>query len=394
MAEGIDVHEQVQEVQSGGVPADIAQLMELSLNGGVAQQQEPQQPAQQQEPTQTQEPVVQTDSFAPFKEKFGYQSPEDAIKEIEELRVLKASPAQVLKFENEQSEKLFTAIQKGEHNKVLEILSQQERLDSLTKAEVNGDNAEAIIKLAMSIENSSLSKDEIDFQFKQNYSLPKPPKEIKQRDTEDDEEFAERKADYDDALATWKELETNIAMKKSIAAKMAIPKLEAAKSKIVLPEFEDEVDEGYAQYLKVLEDRQKAEPEIQAEYGTFTPKTIEQKVKFIDEANKIDFEFQFEPDSESFNQAREMALDINKFFNSFKSADGKPDRKGFLEALYFGLNRTKVITEAIKQGKNAAIKASLPDNSGGPQRQFPQTQEPSELDKLMQASLNPYSRTR
>ena len=100
MAEDIaEVKDQVQTQQSGGVPAEIAQLMELSLNGGVAPQntEEVKQPvvtttAPASTTTQTQEPVVQTDSFAPFKEKFGYQSPEDAIKEIEELRGFKANP--------------------------------------------------------------------------------------------------------------------------------------------------------------------------------------------------------------------------------------------------------------------------------------------------------------
>jgi hypothetical protein len=39
--------------------------------------------------------------------------------------------------------------------------------------------------------------------------------------------------------------------------------------------------------------------------------------------------------------------------------------------------------EAMKQAKNAVLKSILPDNSGGIQRQFPQTQEPNELDQMM-----------
>ena len=51
------------------------------------------------------------------------------------------------------------------------------------------------------------------------------------------------------------------------------------------------------------------------------------------------------------------------------------------------MNKDKIIREAINQGKNAMLKASLPDNSGnqGMNRQPIVTAgEPSELDKQMQ----------
>lgn len=398
MAEDIPVSTEQQQEAQPAIPVELAQMMELSLNGG-----QPSAPVTPDTPivtdpqaATTQDPLTppaSTDPFAIFKEKYGFQAPEDVIKEIDELRVFKANPTPAeIKFENETSEKLFRALQKGERSEVYKVLAQQEKLESLTTAEVNNENAESIIKMAISLKNSDLTPQEIDFQYKQDYTLPKPPKEPVQKATETDEEFDDRKAEYNESLTEYNERVSNIEMKRSIAAKMAKPELEAAKSKIVLPEFDEDIDEGYVQYLKTLEARPAIEAEIQAEYNAFTPKTIEAKIPFIDEANKINFEFQYEPDGESFNKAVEMAKDINKFFNEFKTADGKPDRKGFLEALYFGLNRNKVITEAIKQSKNATIKASLPDNSSGPQRQFPQHQELSELDRMMQASLNGYAR--
>ena len=124
-----------------------------------------------------------------------------------------------------------------------------------------------------------------------------------------------------------------------------------------------------------------------------TPKVLETKVNFNDEANKIAFEFQYEPDSESFSKVIETICDNQLFESAFLDQDGNLDRKKFADVIYYGLNKDKIIMEALKQAKNATIKSMLPDNSsGGHNRQLPQGQEMSDLDKLMQASLQGYGR--
>lgn len=389
------VEPQAAQPSAPAIPADVAQMMEMSLSIGKPTANPYQQPTQVDippttinneipetpvTPDQTTTPIVQ-DVFQPFKEKFGYQSAEDAIKEIEELRLLKANPpaSTEYKYENDESKKLAAAISKGDRKEVYNILAKQEKIESLISTEVNKDNAAEIIKLGMQLKNSELTPQEVEFLYKQEYIAPKEPV---QKATEDEDEFAERHNE-------WKEKVEMIEMKRVVAAKMAKPELESHKSKLVLPEIDTEVDEGYDQYLKMLEDRPRLQAELSQEYKTLTPKSIEARVKFVDEANKIDFEFQYEPDVESFNQTVELVSDGEKLQKRFLNQEGKPDRKGFLEALHFGLNKEKIILEAIKQSKNATIKASLPDNSsGGLQRQFPQRQELSEVDKLMQASLS------
>src|SRR6185503_19729002 len=94
----------------------------------------------------------------------------------------------------------------------------------------------------------------------------------------------------------WKEKVEYIETKRVIAAKIAQPDLEAAKSKIVFPEIENKVDDGYVQYQKMLEEQDKINLEIGESYQKLTPKNLEIKVPFIDEPNKINFEFQHEPD--------------------------------------------------------------------------------------------------
>ena len=380
------------------ISPDVQQMMEISLKGFVPQQQTAQ--ASQElpmavEPTAQVQQVVEakvetvvepTFTFDILKDKFGYEKPDDVISEIEQLRSLKNNPAKPeIKFENELSEKLFKAIQSGKEDEVYKYLSEKNRLELLTSQEVNKDSAADIIKLGMQLKYKDLTPQEIDYKFNKEFALPKQPIQTIE---ESDEEFAEK-------LSEWKERVADIEMNKIIEAKLIKPELDGAKSKLVLPTLEEATDEGYAQYLKMLEDIPKLDAEVKEAYKSFVPKQIETKLKFTDEASKIDFEFQYEPDNESFKKAVELASDQDLFFNSFINSDGTPNRKGFLEFIYKGLNAERMVTEAIKQGSNARMKALLPDNSsGGLNRQSPSIIEQSELDKQMQASLLGFQRNR
>jgi hypothetical protein len=382
------------------ISPDVQQMMEMSLKGFVPQQQtaqanqelpmavEPTAQAQVQQVVEAKvETVVEpTFTFDILKDKFGYEKPDDVISEIEQLRSLKNNPAKPeIKFENELSEKLFKAIQSGKEDEVYKYLSEKNRLESLTSQEVNKDSAADIIKLGMQLKYKDLTPQEIDYKFNKEFALPKQPIQTIE---ESDEEFAEK-------LSEWKERVADIEMNKIIEAKLIKPELDGAKSKLVLPTLEEATDEGYAQYLKMLEEMPKLDAEVKEAYKSFVPKQIETKLKFTDEASKIDFEFQYEPDNESFKKAVELASDQDLFFNSFINSDGTPNRKGFLEFIYKGLNAERMVTEAIKQGSNARMKALLPDNSsGGLNRQSPSIIEQSELDKQMQASLLGFQKNR
>lgn len=355
---------------------ELATMMAINLNGGIP----PQAASENQEVVVEEQQQIVPATFEILKEKFGYESPEAAVAEIESLRVLKSQPpvTEAPKFENEFNEKLYKAIQSGQVKEVTQLLAQQERLDSLTTNEVNESNAADIIKLGMQLEYKTLTQAEIDYKFNKQYALPKEPV---QTDSELDEEFANRKAE-------WQEKVTDIQMSRMIDAKMAIPKLETAKSQIKLPEIPISVDDDYVQYRKMLDEQIKVDEEVKEAYKSFTPKHIETKIPFTDEANKIGFEFQYEPSSEAFNKSLGMALDINTFFDSFKKSDGTPDRQKFLDAIHFAMNKESILTEAMKQAKNATIKSFLPDNiNNNGQRISPtMTGELSELQKQMQAA--------
>lgn len=381
MADNI-VETQELSVEQQQQQQEVANMMAISLNGGLP----PEVVNNETQVVVEEEKPVVTDFFGTIKEKWGYETQEAALAEFEQLRSLKEKhPVQEIKFENEDSEKLFKLLQTGNTSEVYEVLAQQQKINALVSSEVNASTAGDIIKLGLQLKHKDLTQDEINYKFNKQYGLPKEPV---QSASELDEEFLERKAN-------WEEQVRDIEMSRIIDAKLLKPELESAKSQIKLPELPVQEDESYTQWKKTLEEDSKLAEERERVYKSLTPKSVETKLNFKDDANKINFDFQFEPDSEGFNKSVDMALDISKFFDSFVKSDGTPDREGFLKAIHFATNKDAYLLEAMKQAKNATIKSFLPDNSnGGTQRQFPQGQELSELDKMMQASLNGFQPTR
>lgn len=322
--------------------------------------------------------VVPEFKFDTFKEKYGFQKPEDIEAEITELRQLKANPPKSEPtFENEENKKFYQSVAKGDRKAVAAILLQQERLDELVSAEVTKDTAAAIIKMGMEVKYKDLTKDQIEYRYNKIHGNPKEPV---QKDTEDDDEFKAR-------VDQWKDEVADKEMERLIEAKLVKPDLEAAKTKLVLPDISSEVDPEYIQWKNSLEaNRERDEKAVQM-YKAFKPEDLKFTLDFIDEANKINSKFDFIPDAESFRKAQELVTDIDKFDSLYTNSDGSPNRKQWMLDVYFLANKEKIISEAMKQAKNATIKAQLPDNSqGGMVRQLPTQVEMSELDKQMAAA--------
>lgn len=367
------ISETAQVVDQSVINPEVARQMEIALNGGFV-------PEKKVEPVVTTPAAVvtqPTDIFQPFREKYKFNTPDEALAEIESYRQMKANPqTPTYEFENAESENLFKWLQKGDAElpKVYEFLDRKLKIDSFLSKEVTADTAPDIVKLGMQLKYKDFSQAEIDHVYKKQFSLPSKPS--KGADEEDSE--------YNDRLASWKEVVEDKKMDLLIEAKRARPEIEAAKSKLVFPQIESAVDEGYIQYKKDLDENQRSAVEAKEAYKAFTPKSIETKINFKDEANKIDFDFQYEPTPESFAKAKDMVSDMKLFWNNFYNQDGSPNRQKFLDAIYFATNKESMLTEAIRQGKNAAIKSNLPDNTkeGGLVRQLVQAPaEESEVDK-------------
>lgn len=362
------------------IKAEIDQQMAISLNGGIA----PATAEPAAAPAVTNVTATSpSDPFGIFKEKFGYETPEVAVQDIEALRAFRAAPPVAeLKFENEQSKLVAEALQAGKFNEVYEVLDQQMRIERLTTAELTPDTAADIVKLGMQLKYKDLTPAEINYKFNKQFAPPPKPGIMP----------AEYQDEYNDKLAAWEEQVKDKQTELLIEAKLARPELQATKSKLVFPTIARPQDTNFQEWQKTVQEEEARAAENTQAYKALTPKSLETKINFKDEPNKIDFDYIHEPDPQSFATIIDMLSDSNKFWESFVGLDGKPDRKGFAEAIYFGMNRQKIILDAINQAKNATIKAMLPDNTaGGLVRQLPQTQEPNALDTLMRASLKGYA---
>lgn len=362
-------------VTDPAIKAQIDQQMAISLNGGITPQaQSPVPGAAADAP-----PTTPSDPFGLVKEKFGYETPEAAILDIETLRAFRAAPpATPLKFENAISQQVVEALQAGKLNEVYEVLDQQLKIDRLTTGEMTAESAADVVRLGMQLKYKDLTQAEINYKFNKQYGLPPKPALLP---AEDQEEYTER-------TAAWQAQVDDKKMELLIDAKLARPELAASKSKLVFPTIDRPQEAAFQEWQKSIQEDANVAAETIEAYKAFTPKSLESKLHFTDKDNKVDFDFSFEPDPEGFNQAMTLVGDIEEFWKSYYNPDGTPDRKRFLADVYFMKNRDKVIAAALRQSMNATIKASLPDNStGGLVRQLPQTQEEGYVDKMMRISL-------
>lgn len=377
----IDVSQTQQSEQQQNAPQinpEVARMMAINLNGGIVPEEYRTQPqatetaiSQGNESTAENTTTSVTETIIPptfeiLKERFQYVSPEDAIKEIEELRHLKANPTPAdLKFANDEAKLFYEYLSAGEEDKLNDVLAKRRMVK-----DIDSKTDEQKLKLYIKLQNPLFDDELINDEYTQLYTV-------------NEDKF---KNDLD-------EIDTLSLRKEKLRAQQRIMNdVEKAnehfvnfKNKIELPPLPTNVDEDYNAYKKMQEDNLRIDAETKAAYPKFIPKELETKFNFNDEASKVAFDFQFEPDTDSFKQSVDYALDADKFFKVFQNSDGSPNREKWLKFIYNGFNAEKMVTEGIKQGSNARMKSLVPDNSGGIVKQMPvvSMQQESELDANM-----------
>lgn len=214
----------------------------------------PKQEQQQEEQPKAEAPKEEEQIFDEkdwIKNTFGFESKEDALKEFNALKELRNKKTDAVSFADEQSKLIYEHLAKGNKKEVRQFLETQERLESLTAAEVNKDTAEEIIKLSMSLKYKDLTQKEIDYKFNREYGIPKEPV---QQLTETEDEFASRKHE-------WSEKVEDVLTNMVIEAKLSKPELSKLKSELVLPEINKETQQQPQQLSQKDLDAIKAERE-------------------------------------------------------------------------------------------------------------------------------------
>lgn len=163
--------------------------------------------------------VVDADEY--LRSNLGFSNWEEAREEIEKLR-----SSSSVKYDNQVSEQIHKALLEGKHDEVYSYLEQNSRLNKLLTSDINDVSAEEIVKLSMRSKYPELTDDEVEFKYKKQFSLPKEPT---QRYDETDEEFDQRKED-------WQERVNDVKMELMIEAKSSRNQLKHLQSEIKLPE--------------------------------------------------------------------------------------------------------------------------------------------------------------
>ena len=150
--------------------------------------------------------------------------------EREELKTLREKVKEQ-DFVNEDSKRVYDYLKEGKEDDLYNFLNQKKQVEKLSKADLTDKSIAAeLVKFGIQRENPNLTSDDVDFLFKQKYSIPKEPKE---------EDFV-IDTDYEAALGTWKEQVQNIEKGMVIEAKMQQPKLAQLQQEIVLPDIRKE----------------------------------------------------------------------------------------------------------------------------------------------------------
>lgn len=187
--------------------------------------------------------VVDADDY--LRQNLGYESWDAAKQEIEELKKLKeAQQANEIKFANDESEKLFKALQEGKEDEIFEVLSKKQEFKRIEKLDVtNPKDASELIKANLKLKHPQLDPTEIEDIFQENYyKSPKPT----QRDDQTDEE-------YQAALEDWKLRIEAIDRKMVRDAKIAKPEVLSLQSKIVIPDIPTNNSQAAGQTQEDLE---------------------------------------------------------------------------------------------------------------------------------------------
>ena len=203
-------------------------LVDFILNDGQTQVEK--QEAQQQEQKPAAEETKPFDPKDWLKQEFDVDDVSVIKGEREELKTLREKVKEQ-DFVNEDSKKVYDYLKGGKEDDLYNFLNQKKQVEKLSKADLTDKSIAAeLVKFGIQRENPSLTSDDVDFLFKQKYSIPKEPKE---------EDFA-IDTDYEAALGTWKEQVQNIEKGMVIEAKMQQPKLAQLQQEIVLPDIRKE----------------------------------------------------------------------------------------------------------------------------------------------------------
>ncbi len=291
------------------------------------------------DPVQDQTPQFDPNQF--MKEKFGFDSVEQAEQEFQRLK----EPKKDFEFESDTSKSLFNAIKEGKVDDVYEIISQQKRLEKLTTSEINANLAMDIIKTNISNKYKELAPDEVDLLFYENYGLPAKP----------EQGYDESDDDYESKVKQWENTCGVIEKRMIIEAKVLRPELEKLKSDLKLPDIYGEA-QAAAKSQEEFENLQKArtnyEQALETQFNSFGGFNVSVK----DEDVEIPIAFNVADDEKLQMKDLLSDFDAESFLEEqWFDKNGNPKVTQMMEDLYLLKNRQKIFQKVANEAASQRL---------------------------------------
>jgi len=309
---------------------------------------EPQSAHPPQEETKVEEPSSPPQAFDSnqfLKERFGFESVEQAEEEFKRFR----EPKEEFKFQDDMSKTLFDAIREGKTDDIYEILNQQKKLDKLISNELTPDLAVDIIKTNIQNKYKDLTSDEVDLLFYDQYFVPSKPEQA----------YDDSDEDYATKVKTWQSQVDYLDKKMMIEAKVIRPELTKLKSELKLPDIYGEAQqeaESREEVEKMQQARSIYEKTLDSDFQSFSGFTVSVK----DEDVEIPI---------SFNVAEEERLAMKNTLADFDSdsyfgerwfaEDGKPKVQQMMADKYLLENYNKILQKVANEAASQRMLAHL-----------------------------------
>jgi hypothetical protein len=308
---------------------------------------EPQTAPPPQEETKVEEQTAPTQSFDTnqfVKERFGYDSVEQA---EQEFKKLKEQPS--FEFKDDISRTLFDAIKEGKADDVYEILNQQKRLEKLTSSELTPDLAAEIVKTNIKNKYKDLTSEDVDLLFYDQYFVPLKP----------EQGYNESDEDYAGKVKTWQSQVDYADRKLMIEAKVIRPELEKLKSEIKLPDIYNEAGreaESQEEFEIMQQARSIYEKTLDSDFQSFNGFNVSVK----DEDVEIPISFNVAEDERLAMKNDLTDFDSDSYFeNRWFSEDGKPKVQQIMADKYLLENRDKILQKVANEAASQRLLAHL-----------------------------------
>ena len=304
-------------------------------------------PPQEETKVEEQTPTQSFDSNQFVKERFGYDSVEQA---EQEFKKLKEQPS--FEFKDDISRTLFDAIKEGKADDVYEILNQQKRLEKLTTSELTPDLAAEIVKTNIKNKYKDLTPEDVDLLFYDQYFVPSKPEQA----------YDESDEDYAGKVKTWQSQVDYADKKLMIEAKVIRPELEKLKSEIKLPDIYNEAGmeaESQAEFEMSQKARSIYEKTLDSEFQSFNGFNVTVK----DEDVEIPISFNVGEDEKLAMKNSLNDFDSDSYFGErWFAEDGKPKVQQIMADKYLLENYTKILQKVANEAASQKMLAHLKKN--------------------------------